>query len=98
MASGEKCWKGNSEDLVLYCGIGFNHSRAVSGLVETDEGKGFFSWDKRFIDCLSGSTKLSDTMRDRQPYTVAYFFELGYDLMIFPKFNCLVSLDSKRLI
>jgi hypothetical protein len=87
MASGEKCWKGYFEDLVLYCGIGSNHSRAVGGLVETDEGKGIFPWDKRVIDCLSGSTKLGDTMRDRQFFMVAYLFELGYGLMISPKFN-----------
>jgi hypothetical protein len=76
MASGEKCWKGYFEDLVLYCGIGFNRSWAAGGLVETDEGKGIFSWDKKVIDCLSGSTKLGDTMRDRQLFMVAYLFEM----------------------
>jgi hypothetical protein len=39
------------------------------------------------IDCLTGSMKLGDTMRDRQLCMVAYLFELGYDLMISPKFN-----------
>jgi hypothetical protein len=85
--SGEKCWKGYFEDLVLYCGIGFDRSRTVSGLIETDEGKGIFSWDKTVIDCLAGSTKLGDTMSDRQLCMVAYLLELGYDLMISPKFN-----------
>jgi hypothetical protein len=87
VASGVQCWKGYFEDLVLYCGIGFDRSRAVSGLIETDEGKGIFSWDKRVMDCLAGSTKLGDRMRDRQLCMVAYLFELGYDLMIAPKFN-----------
>ena len=84
----EKCWKGYFEDLVLYCGIGFDRSRTVSDLIETDDGKGgIFSWDKKDIDCLEGSSKLGDTMRDRQLCMVAYLFELGYDLMISPKFN-----------
>jgi hypothetical protein len=87
MASGEKCWKGSFEDLALYCGIGFDRSRMVSGLIETEEGEGIFSWNKKVIDCLAGSTKLGDTMRDRQLCMVAYLFELGYDLMISPKFN-----------
>jgi hypothetical protein len=71
----------------LYCGIGFDRSRTVNGLIETDEGKGIFSWDKTVIDCLTGSTKLGDTMGDRQLCMVAYLFELGYDLMMSPKFN-----------
>jgi hypothetical protein len=86
VASGEKCWKGYYKDLVLHCGIGFDCSRTVSGLIET-EGKGIFSRGKTVIDCLAGSTKLGDTMRDRQLCMVAYLFELGYDLMISPKFN-----------
>jgi hypothetical protein len=87
VASGKKCWKGYFEDLVLYCGIGFDCSRTVSGLFETDEGKGIFSWEEMVMDCLAGSTKLGDTMRDRQLCMVAYLFELGYNLMISPKFN-----------
>jgi hypothetical protein len=89
VASGEICWKGYFEDLVLYCGIGFDRSRTVSGLIETDEGKGIFSWEKTVMDCLAGSTKLGDTMRDRQLCMVAYLFQLRI---------CLVCLDSKRLV
>ena len=86
--SGEKCWNGYFEELVLYCGIGFDRcSQTVNGLIEMDEGKGIFSWDRTVIDCLPGSTKLGDTMRDKQLCMVAYLFELGYDLMISPKFN-----------
>jgi hypothetical protein len=85
--SGKKCWKGYFEDLALYCGIGFDRSRTVAGLTETDDGKGIFSWDKKVIDCLEGSTKLGDTMKNRQLCMVAYLFELGYDLMLSPKFN-----------
>jgi hypothetical protein len=66
MASGEKCCKRHFEDLALHCGIGFDRSRTVSGLTETDEGKRMFSWDKKVVDCLAGSTKVGDTMRDRQ--------------------------------
>jgi hypothetical protein len=87
VVSSEKCWKGYFEDLVLYCGIGFDRSRAVSGLIETDKGKGIFSWDKTVLYCLAGSTKLGDTMRDRQLCMVAYLFELGYNFMISRKFN-----------
>jgi hypothetical protein len=51
----------------LCCGIDFDRLRTVSaGLIETDEGKGMFSWDKTVIDCLAGSTKLGDTMIDKQ--------------------------------
>jgi hypothetical protein len=73
-ASGTKCWKGYFEDLVLYCGIGFDRSQTVSGLIDTDDGKGIFSWDKKVIDSLQGATKLGDTMRDRQLCMVAYLF------------------------
>ena len=62
--SSEKCWKRYFEELVLYCCIGFDRSQMVSGLIETDEGKGIFSWDRTVIDCLTGSTKLGDTMRE----------------------------------
>ena len=73
---------------MLYCDIGFDRLRTVSDLIETDNGKGgISSWDKKVIDCLEGSSKLGDTMRDRQLCMVAYLFELGYDLMISPKFN-----------
>jgi hypothetical protein len=65
MASDEKCWKGCFEDLVLHCGIGFDPLRTVSGLTETDKGTGTFCWDNKVINCLAGSTNLSDTMRDR---------------------------------
>jgi hypothetical protein len=59
----------------------------VSGLIETEEGEGMFSWHKKVIDCLAGSTKLCDTMRDRQLCMVACLLELGHDLMMSPKFN-----------
>jgi hypothetical protein len=85
--SGVKCWKAYFEDLALYCGIGFDRSGTVSGLIETEKGTGIFSWDKTVIDSLAVSTKLGHTMRDRQLCMVAYLFELGYDLMISPKFN-----------
>jgi hypothetical protein len=85
--SGVKCWKAYFEDLTLYCGIGFDRSGTVGGLIETKKGKGIFSWDKTVIDYLALSTKLGHTMRDRQLCMVAYLFELGYDLMISPKFN-----------
>jgi hypothetical protein len=62
MASGEKCWKGCFEDLILYYGIGFDCSWTVGGLIEMEKGKGIFSWDKTVIDSLAGSTKLGDTM------------------------------------
>ena len=65
MAFGRKFWKEYFEDLVLYCGIGFDRLQMVSGLIETDEDKGIFSWDKTIIDCLAGSTKLGDAMRVR---------------------------------
>jgi hypothetical protein len=99
-ASGQKCWKGCFEELVLCCGIGFDRSLTVSGLIETDKGKGTFSWDKMAIDCLTGSTKLGDTMRDRRLCMVACLLELGRDLMASPKSNesCLACLDSKRLV
>jgi hypothetical protein len=87
VASGDRCWKGYFEDLVLYCGIGFDCSRTVSNLTETDKGKGIFFWDKTVMDCLAGSAKLGDTMRDRQLCTAAYLFEFGFDLMISCKFN-----------
>jgi hypothetical protein len=89
LASGEKCWKGYFENLGLYCGIGFDRSQArtVAGLVETEKGKGIFSWDKTVMDSLVGSTRLGETMIDRQLCMVAYFFELGYDLMLSPKLN-----------
>jgi hypothetical protein len=87
MASGEKCWKGYFEDLILHCGIGFNSLWTVSDLIETEKGKGIFSGDKMVIDSYAGSTRLGDTMRDRQLCMVAYFIELGYDLMVSPKFN-----------
>ena len=87
MESGEKCWKGCFEDLALCCGIGFDRSRTVSDLIGTDEDKGLFSWNKTVVDCLAASTKLGDTMRDRQLCMVACLFELGHDLMISPKFN-----------
>ena len=74
-------------DLVLCCGIGFDRSRTVSDLIETDDGKGVFSWDKKVIDCLEGSTKLGDTMKNRQARMVASLLELGCDLMTPPKFN-----------
>jgi hypothetical protein len=66
VASGDKCRKGYFEDLILYCGIRFGGClRMVSGLIEM-----------RVIDCLAGSTtKLGDTMRDRQLCMVAYLFE-----------------------
>ena len=80
--SSKKCWKRYFEELVLYCCIGFDRSQMLSGLIETDEGKGIFSWDKTVVDCLTGSTKLGDIMRDKQLCMVAYLFELGYDLMI----------------
>ncbi len=56
-------------------------------MIETEKGKGIFSGDKMVIDSYAGSTRLGDTMRDRQLCMVAYFIELGYDLMISPKFN-----------
>jgi hypothetical protein len=59
----------------------------VSGLIETDEGKRTFSWDKMAIDCLTGSTKLGDMMRDRQLCVVACLLEQGHDLMTSPKSN-----------
>jgi hypothetical protein len=65
VASDEKYWKGYFKDLVLYFCISFDHSRAVTGLIEMDAGKVIFSWDKTAIDCLAGSTKLGDSMRDR---------------------------------
>ena len=69
--------------MVFYCGIGFDRSRTTSDLIETDEGKGIFSWDKTsVIDCLARSTKPSNTTRDRQLSMVTFLFELGYDLMI----------------
>jgi hypothetical protein len=73
---------------------------SVSGLIETDKGKGIFSWEKTVMDCLAGSTKLGDTMRDRQLCMVAYLFELGYDLMISPKFNlsCMPEFKAAGLI
>jgi hypothetical protein len=86
-ASGSKCWKGHFEDLELHCGIGFDRLGTVGGLTETDDGKGTFSWDDKVIDCLAGSTKLGDTMRDRQLCVVAHLFDLGHDLMMSPKFN-----------
>ena len=43
--------------------------------------------DKTVGYCQTGSTKLGDTMRDKQLCMVAYLFELGYDLMISPKRN-----------
>ena len=44
-----------------------NISRSgVSGLIETDEGRGVFSCDKTVVDSLTGSTKLGNTMRDKQ--------------------------------
>jgi hypothetical protein len=74
--------------VVLCCGIGFlDHSQTVNGLIETDKGKGMFSWDKMVIDCLTGSTKLGDTMGDKQLRMVACLFELGCDLMTSPKRN-----------
>jgi hypothetical protein len=75
--------------VVLCCGIGFlDHSQTVSGLIETDKGKGMFFWDKMVIDCLTGSTKLGDTMGDKQLRMVACLFEsLGCDLMTSPKRN-----------
>jgi hypothetical protein len=87
MESSEKCWKGHFEDLALHCSIGFDRSQAVSDLIETNEDKGTFSWNETVIDCLAASTKLGNTMRDRQLCMVACFFELGHDLMISPKFN-----------
>ena len=72
---------------MLYCGIDFDRSKTVSSLIETDEGKGIFPWDKTVVDCLTGSTKLGATMRDKQLYMVASLSELGYDLMVFPKRN-----------
>ncbi len=71
----------------MHCGISFDRSGTVGGLTETDYGKGTFSWDNKVVDCLAGSTKLGDTMRDRQLCMVACLFELGHDLMMSPKFN-----------
>jgi hypothetical protein len=62
---------------VLHCGVGFDCLQTISGLIETDQGKGTFSWDKMVVDCLTGSTKLGDTMRDRQLCVVACLLELG---------------------
>jgi hypothetical protein len=72
----------------------------VSGLIETDEGKGIFSWDKTVMGCLAGSTKLGDTMRVRQLCVAAHLFELGYDLMISPKFklSCMPGFEAVGLI
>jgi hypothetical protein len=69
-------------------------------LIETDKGKGIFSWDKTVMDCLAGSTKLVDTMRYRQLCMAVYLFELGYDLMISPQFNlsCMPGFEAAGLI
>ena len=51
--------------------INISHS-SISGLIETtDEGKGIFSCDETVVDCLTGSTKLGNTVRDKQLYMVA---------------------------
>jgi hypothetical protein len=84
---GERCWKGHFEDLMSCCGTGFDRSWTVSDLIETDEDKGLFSWNKAVVDCLAASTKLGDTTRDRRLCMVACLFESGRDLMISPKFN-----------
>jgi hypothetical protein len=99
-ACGGKCWKGHFEELVLCCGIGFDGLGTVSGLTETEDGKGMFSWDKKVVDCLEGSTKLGDAMRDRQLCMVACSLELGHDLMMSPKFNlsCVPGLEAAGLI
>ena len=53
MASGEKCWKGYFEDLVLYCGIGFDRSRStVSGLIETTKAKEYFPGTRQLLIVL----------------------------------------------
>ena len=54
-----------------------NISRSVvvtSGLIETDKGKGLlFSCDKTVVDCLlTRSTKLGNTLSDKQLCMVAY--------------------------
>jgi hypothetical protein len=59
-----------------------------------------FSWGKKVIDCLEGSTKLGDTMRDGQPFMVACLLELGHNLMTSPQFNlsCVPGFEAAGLI
>jgi hypothetical protein len=59
----------------------------ISKRSTTEKSKGIFSWDKTVMDSLVGSTRLGEIMIDRQLCMVAYFFELGYDLMLSPKLN-----------
>jgi hypothetical protein len=49
---------------IVLRGIGFDYSWMVSGLIEMP-----------VLDCLAGSMKLGDKMRDRQLCMVAYLFE-----------------------
>jgi hypothetical protein len=49
---------------IVLRGIGFDYLRMVSALIEMP-----------VLDCLAGSMKLGDKMRDRQLCMVAYLFE-----------------------
>ena len=75
--------RGYSENLVQYCGAGFDRDSDTASIVSVIEDNGIFAWSKDMLEKvdklqLSACTEL----KDKQLVMIGFLFELGYDLII----------------
>ena len=75
--------RGYFENLVQYCGVGFDRDGCTTAVVTISEDDGIFAWSN---DVLQKVAKLHlstcTELKDKQLVMVGFLFELGYDLMI----------------
>ena len=74
--------RGYFDNLVQYCGIGFNRDDDTSNITATSEDEGIFTWSNDVIEQVTSLHLSTNTeLKDKQLVMVV-FLELGYDLMI----------------
>jgi hypothetical protein len=75
--------RGFFENLVQYCGVGFNRDGDTAAIVLENEDDGIFTWSDDVIKRVE-SLRLSTCteLQDKKLNMVGFLLELGYDLMI----------------
>ena len=76
--------KGFFEDLQAYCALGFDKKGDVSHLCSHGLDDSLFVWDD---ECMGELRKKDGELKSWQLRTVAYMWELCYDLLLAKEFN-----------
>jgi hypothetical protein len=75
--------RGFFENLVQYCGVGFDRDGDTTAIVSENEDDGIFTWSDDVVKRVE-SLRLSTCteLQDKKLNMVGFLLELGYDLMI----------------